>query len=88
MAHRLWGMAGTILQGAICKAADMGYVCKVGAECEFYLFELDENGEPTETPQDKAGYLDVAPLDKGENIPPGDLPEYGADGAGAGKLAP
>ena len=46
----------------------MGYVCKVGAECEFYLFELDENGEPTETPQDKAGYLDVAPLDKGENI--------------------
>ena len=57
-----------ILQGAIRKAADMGYVCKVGAECEFYLFELDENGEPTETPQDKAGYLDVAPLDKGENI--------------------
>ena len=76
-----------ILQGAIRKAADMGYVCKVGAECEFYLFELDENGEPTETPQDKAGYLDVALWIRGKH-PPGDLPEYGADGAGAGKLAP
>ena len=41
---------------------------KSSAECEVYLFELDEEGEPTEIPQDKAGYLDVAPLDKGENV--------------------
>ena len=57
-----------LLENAIAKAAEMGYICKIGAECEFYLFELDEKGEPTEIPQDKAGYLDVAPLDKGENV--------------------
>ena len=39
-----------------------------GAEQEFYLFKLDENGEPTKEPYDKAGYMDIAPDDKGENI--------------------
>lgn len=39
-----------------------------GLECEFYLFKNDDNGCPTLTPMDNAGYLDVAPLDKGENI--------------------
>ncbi len=45
-----------------------GYVCKIGAECEFYLFKTDENGEPTLNTLDYGGYLDIAPLDKGENI--------------------
>lgn len=44
-----------------------GYSCEMGTKCEFYLFELDENGEPTKIPHDKGGYLDVAPLDKCEN---------------------
>jgi len=35
---------------------------------EFYLLKLDEYGEPTKTPYDRAGYMDVAPEDKGENI--------------------
>lgn len=35
---------------------------------EFYLFKLDENGEPTDIPYDKAGYMDVAVADKGENV--------------------
>lgn len=46
----------------------IGYVCKIGSECEFYLFKTDENGEPTELTLDKGGYLDISPLDKGENI--------------------
>ena len=46
----------------------LGYVCKVGAECEFYLFQTDEDGEPTQKPLDRGGYLDISPLDKGENI--------------------
>ena len=29
---------------AVKEAAQMGYVCKIGAECEFYLFETDEKG--------------------------------------------
>ena len=39
-----------------------------GSEIEFYLFKLDENGNPTKTPFDNAGYMDIAPEDKGENI--------------------
>lgn len=39
-----------------------------GAECEFYLFKTDENGEPTDKPFDNGGYLDMAPDDKGENV--------------------
>lgn len=45
-----------------------GYVCKIGAECEFYLFKTDEDGEPTDKPFDKGGYLDISPLDRGEDI--------------------
>lgn len=44
-----------------------GYSCEMGTRCEFYLFELDEKGEPTKIPHDNGGYLDVSPLDKCEN---------------------
>lgn len=39
-----------------------------GAEQEFYLFKLDDAGYPTDVPYDQAGYMDIAPEDKGENI--------------------
>lgn len=42
--------------------------CDIGAECEFYLFKLDENGNPTDIPLDRAGYFDIAPADGGENV--------------------
>ncbi|MBQ8509207.1 MAG: glutamine synthetase [Clostridia bacterium] len=45
-----------------------GYTCKIGSECEFYLFNTDEKGSPTLEPCDQAGYMDVAPLDRGENV--------------------
>ena len=57
-----------ILKRVVKRYEDMGYVCKIGAECEFYLFKIDENGEPTDTTLDRGGYLDISPLDKGENI--------------------
>jgi glutamine synthetase len=44
-----------------------GYSCEMGTKCEFYLFDLDDNGEPTKIPHDSGSYLDVAPLDKCEN---------------------
>jgi len=50
------------------RCLDLGYVCKIGAECEFYLFKTDEDGEPTDETLDKGGYLDISPLDKGENV--------------------
>jgi len=46
----------------------MGYVCKVGVECEFYLFKTGQEGEPTDITLDKGGCFDLSPLDKGENI--------------------
>lgn len=57
-----------ILSQAIQAAADMGCQVCFGAEFEFYLFKTDENGGPTDQPFDNAGYMDVAPEDKGENI--------------------
>lgn len=57
-----------ILKKVIKKCEDMGYVCKIGAECEFYLFKTDENGNPTTVTLDRGEYLDIAPLDKGEDI--------------------
>ena len=57
-----------LLKRVIERGERMGYVCKVGAECEFYLFKTDENGDPTDTTLDRGGYFDISPLDKGENI--------------------
>lgn len=45
-----------------------GFSCEISTRCEFYLFDLDEKGEPTKIPHDKGGYLDMAPLDKCENV--------------------
>ncbi len=57
-----------ILNQAVEKAKASGLNIKIGSECEFYLFHNDEKGNPTKIPFDNAGYLDVAPADKGENI--------------------
>ncbi len=57
-----------ILKQVLEKWQKTGLGCKVGTECEFYLFKTDENGEPTETTLDRGGYLDISPLDKGEDI--------------------
>ena len=62
------GDARNILQKVCDEASEMGYDVQVGTECEFYLFKLDENGNPTDIPYDRAGYCDLAPLDKGENV--------------------
>lgn len=57
-----------VLQRTTKKIKDMGYVCNVGAECEFYLFKQDDNGEDTLIPYDNGGYFDVFPADKGANV--------------------
>ena len=57
-----------ILQKAVLAARELGLDITIGTECEFYLFKTDEKGEPTKTPFDNAGYMSVAPEDKGENI--------------------
>ena len=57
-----------LLKNAIYEAAKAGYTFAFGAEQEFYLFSLDEEGKPTKVPHDGAGYMDIAPEDRGENI--------------------
>jgi len=39
----------------------------LGPEPEFFLFKLDERGEPTLELNDTGGYFDLAPMDLGEN---------------------
>lgn len=57
-----------ILKNAVRQAEEQGLSFAFGSEMEFYLFKLDENGNRTNEPYDNAGYMDVAPEDKGENI--------------------
>ncbi len=57
-----------ILRDAAEYAERLGYAFSFGSEMEFYLFKLDERGNPTKEPYDRAGYMDVAPEDKGENV--------------------
>ena len=58
----------TLLKNAINEAEKEGLTFYFGAEQEFYLFNLDENGNPTKEPYDHAGYMDIAPDERGENI--------------------
>ncbi|GFI37427.1 glutamine synthetase family protein [Lachnospiraceae bacterium 50-23] len=58
----------SILKKAIQDAQDAGFQFFFGAEQEFYLFTLDDNGNLTNEPYDNAGYMDIAPEDRGENI--------------------
>lgn len=57
-----------LLKQAVSAAEKAGVSFYFGAEQEFYLFNLDQNGTPTKEPYDNAGYMDIAPDDKGENI--------------------
>ncbi|MCQ2493147.1 MAG: type I glutamate--ammonia ligase [Lachnospiraceae bacterium] len=56
-----------ILRRTLESAAELGYTFEVGPECEFFLFETDENTNPTVITHEQAGYFDVGPLDEGEN---------------------
>lgn len=56
------------LRRAVEEAAREGYTFQFGTEQEFYLFRNDSEGESTRIPYDNAGYMDVGPADRGENI--------------------
>ncbi len=56
-----------VLKRAIKEALEMGYTFNVGPECEFFLFQTDENALPTTIAHEQAGYFDLGPIDFGEN---------------------
>ncbi|MCR4922609.1 MAG: glutamine synthetase family protein [Lachnospiraceae bacterium] len=57
-----------MLKKAVKAAKNAGIEFRFGTETEFYLFNKDEDGNPTKIPYDKAGYMDIAPLDRCENV--------------------
>ncbi len=62
-----YGDPRLVLKKAISEAAELGYTFEVGPECEFFLFNTDENAMPTTETHEQAGYFDIGPLDGGEN---------------------
>ena len=46
----------------------MGYTFNVGPECEFFLFNNDEQGKPTTISHDQGGYFDLEPIGQGEDV--------------------
>ncbi len=58
----------SILKNAVAAARDAGISFRFNSEMEFYLFTKDEEGNATKIPYDTAGYMDVAPADRCENV--------------------
>ncbi len=58
----------SLLKKAVENAKASGCEFTFGAEQEFYLFRLGDDGKPTDQPCDEAGYMDIAPEDRGENV--------------------
>ncbi|MEW5953201.1 MAG: type I glutamate--ammonia ligase [Bacillota bacterium] len=61
------GCPRTVLKRALTEAAELGYTMQVGPELEFFLFQVDADGNPTLKTHDRAGYFDLTPVDMGEN---------------------
>ncbi len=66
--HPFAGDTRRLLRTAVEDAAKLGCTFRFGTEMEFYLFRLDPEGNKTKIPFDQAGYMEVAPEDKGENV--------------------
>ncbi len=58
----------SILIRAVEEARARGLRFSFGAELEFYLFCLDDQGNQTRIPVDQASYMDSAPDDRGEGV--------------------
>ncbi|TKD71605.1 type I glutamate--ammonia ligase [Pseudalkalibacillus hwajinpoensis] len=58
----------SVLKRVLKEMEELGFSdFNIGPEPEFFLFKMDENGEPTLELNDKGGYFDLAPTDLGEN---------------------
>lgn len=56
------------LKRQIARAAELGFTMMAGCEGEFFLFERAADGAPTTITHDTAGYFDLGPIDKAEEI--------------------
>src|SRR3979490_1974220 len=62
------GCTRQALKRQIAKAKTLGYEMMAGVEAEFFIFQLDTNGEPTTITHDRGGYFDQTPVDRAEEI--------------------
>ncbi len=58
----------SILRKSEDSAKKEGLSFAFGNEMEFYLLKTDDDGKVLNEPHDDAGYMDIAPEDKGENV--------------------
>ncbi|NLM38614.1 MAG: type I glutamate--ammonia ligase [Firmicutes bacterium] len=56
-----------VLKRALRDAEQHGFTLFVGPEPEFFLFKIGQDGYPILETNDRGGYFDLSPLDKGEN---------------------
>jgi len=61
------GCPRTVLKRAIAVAAAAGFTMHAGPEVEFFLFQV-RDGAPTTDTHDAAGYFDLTPVDRGEDV--------------------
>jgi len=59
------GCPRSTLKKVMAEAKEMGYEMFAGPEPEFFLFEKDNEGNPTTKTHDKGGYFDLSPVDLG-----------------------
>ncbi|ACV64470.1 glutamine synthetase, type I [Desulfofarcimen acetoxidans DSM 771] len=57
----------SVLKRVLLEAERLGYGLRSGAEIEFFMFYMDDQGKPTTVTHDQAGYCDLTPVDLGEN---------------------
>ena len=62
-----WGDSRHILRKVLQQAGELGYRIKAGPECEFFLFDLSQDGSATTQTKEKGGFFDIGPVDSGEN---------------------
>ena len=57
-----------LLKKVLRQAEELGFTgFNVGPECEFFLFNKDENGHPTTQTHDRGSYFELGPTDLGES---------------------
>src|SRR5882724_1945334 len=78
------GCTRQALQRQIAKAKTLGYEMMAGVEAEFFIFQLDSDGEPTTITHDHGGYFDQTPVDREGSRRDGVRSRGGASRSGAG----
>lgn len=56
-----------ILEKTLLGAKEFGYRFQAGPECEFFLFDLAQDGNATTKTKERGSFFDIGPVDSGEN---------------------